>query len=81
MVDDKSDKSELDDLITDYHRLHQIIDDLEIETLLSDKYDRSNCIFSLNAGAGGTDAQDWAQILLRMYSRWFDKKGVKKSLI
>lgn len=81
MVDDKSDKSDIDALVTDYHRLHQIVDDLEIETLLSDKYDRSNCIFSLNAGAGGTDAQDWTQILLRMYGRWFDKKGFKSTLI
>jgi peptide chain release factor 2 len=51
------------------------VDDLELTSLLSNKYDASNCIVSLNAGAGGTDAQDWAQILLRMYTRWFEKRG------
>jgi peptide chain release factor 2 len=42
---------------------------------MSGEYDKSNAIMTINAGAGGTDAQDWAQILLRMYSRWAEKKG------
>jgi peptide chain release factor 2 len=48
---------------------------LETAALLSGEYDRSNAILAINAGAGGTDAQDWAQILLRMYSRWAEDKG------
>ncbi|MFA4906360.1 MAG: peptide chain release factor 2 [Candidatus Margulisiibacteriota bacterium] len=50
---------------------------LELTTLLSGPYDQSNAILSINAGAGGTDAQDWAQILLRMYTRWAETKGFK----
>jgi peptide chain release factor 2 len=50
------------------------IDSLELCSILSEKHDKSDCIFSLNAGAGGTDAQDWTQMLYRMYTRWFDKK-------
>lgn len=57
------------------------IDALEIESLLSGKYDTYSCYFSINAGAGGTDAQDWAQMLMRMYSRWFEKKGFNFELI
>jgi peptide chain release factor 2 len=49
-------------------------EELEIATLLSGEYDKTNAIVAINAGAGGTDAQDWAQILLRMYSRWAESK-------
>ncbi|MFC1767181.1 peptide chain release factor 2 [Candidatus Margulisiibacteriota bacterium] len=51
--------------------------DLETLTLLGGEYDKGNAILSINAGAGGTDSQDWAQILLRMYSRWAEDKGYK----
>ncbi|MDI6731985.1 MAG: peptide chain release factor 2 [Candidatus Margulisbacteria bacterium] len=50
---------------------------LELAALLSGGYDKSNAILSINAGAGGTDAQDWAQILLRMYTRWAEGKDYK----
>lgn len=48
---------------------------LELTTLLSGQYDKNNAILSISAGAGGTDAQDWAQILLRMYTRWAEGRG------
>ncbi len=48
---------------------------IELECLLSHEWDTLGCIFSINAGAGGTDAQDWADMLLRMYTRWFDAQG------
>jgi peptide chain release factor 2 len=57
------------------------IDALEIKALLSGKYDAHNCVFSIFSGAGGTDAQDWVQILLRMYVRWFEKQGFKVDVI
>jgi len=50
------------------------VDEAEIDCLLSGEYDTGNCIISLNAGAGGTDAQDWTQILYRMFLRWMEKK-------
>lgn len=48
---------------------------MELELLLNGPYDRANAVISLHAGAGGTEAQDWVQMLLRMYSRWADKRG------
>lgn len=51
------------------------IEQLELEILLSGKYDASNAILTLHAGAGGTEAQDWTQMLLRMYGRWAEKNG------
>lgn len=57
------------------------VETLEIQSFLSGKYDTYPCIFSLNAGAGGTDAQDWTQMMLRMYLRWFEKKQFKASIV
>jgi peptide chain release factor 2 len=48
---------------------------LELRVLLTGPHDRCNCIFSINAGAGGTEAQDWAEMLSRMYQRWFESRG------
>ena len=53
----------------------------EIESLLSGEADANDCFLELNAGAGGTEAQDWAEMLLRMYSRWAEKHGYKASLM
>lgn len=53
------------------------LEQLKLETLLSGRYDRSNAILSLHAGAGGTEAQDWVGILLRMYTRWAESKKYK----
>jgi len=53
----------------------------EIESLLSGEADANDCFLELNAGAGGTEAQDWAQMLLRMYSRWAEKHGYKAALM
>lgn len=54
---------------------------LKIKTLLDDKYDKNNAIISLHAGSGGTEAMDWAAMLLRMYTRWCDKKGFKVKIM
>jgi peptide chain release factor 2 len=50
---------------------------MEFQRMLSGPYDRNGALVSINSGAGGTDAQDWAQMLLRMYSRWAERKGYK----
>ncbi len=51
------------------------LDNLEIASFLTGQFDRNNAIFSLQAGAGGTESNDWADILFRMYSRWCERKG------
>ena len=53
------------------------LDQMELRVLLKGPHDSKNCIFSINAGAGGTEAQDWAEMLSRMYGRWFDSRGWK----
>jgi len=54
---------------------------LSFDLMLDGEDDRSNCIVSINAGAGGTEAQDWAEILFRMYTRWVERKGFKIDII
>ena len=53
------------------------LDRWELERLLSGDYDKEGAVLTINAGAGGTDAQDWAQMLLRMYTRWAEDHGMK----
>ena len=57
------------------------VSDAETEMMLSGPHDEANAIVSINAGAGGTDAEDWAQMLLRMYLRWCERKGFRTELI
>lgn len=56
-------------------KLKESLQILKLETLLDEPYDKNNAIMSLHAGAGGTEAQDWVQMLLRMYTRWAENKG------
>ena len=58
-----------------YDTLTKNLETLRLETLLSGTYDANNAILALHAGAGGTEAQDWAQMLLRMYQRWAERHG------
>jgi len=62
------------------NQLAQELDRWELERLLSGTYDKEGAVLSINAGAGGTDAQDWAQMLLRMYTRWAEDHGMKVSV-
>ena len=57
--------------------LKENLDKWEFQRLLCGEYDKEGAVVSINAGAGGTDAQDWVEILLRMYSRWADNNGMK----
>lgn len=57
------------------------IEKLKLDTLLSGKYDKNNGILTLHAGAGGTEAQDWVEMLFRMYTRWSEDKGYKVEIL
>ena len=61
-------------------QLRRDLDRWELERLLSGEYDKEGAVLSINAGAGGTDAQDWAQMLLRMYTRWAEDHDMKVSV-
>ena len=61
--------------------LQDELEKFEIQSLLSGEYDKESAILSINAGAGGVDAMDWANMLLRMYLRWAEKKGYSTSLV
>ena len=62
-------------------KLYIIVKKIELETLLSGEADSNDCYLEINAGAGGTESQDWAQMILRMYSRWAEKKQYKISIV
>lgn len=61
--------------------LQKEVDDREFQLLLNGPYDRRNAILNLGAGAGGVDSQDWAEMLLRMYLRWAERRGFKTELM
>lgn len=61
--------------------LQSNLEKIEIVSFLSGKFDRNDCYFYLHAGAGGTESCDWANILLRMYRRWFERKGFRDEII
>ena len=63
------------ELLKSTYTLEKDIEKLEITTLLSGKYDNNNAILTIHPGAGGTEAQDWAEMLYRMYTRWANKTG------
>lgn len=63
-------------------KLHtQFVEKAEVQCLLNGKYDQNNALFTIHAGAGGTEAQDWAQMLLRMYMRWAEDSGYSFDII
>ncbi len=75
------DEELLDDLIEETGKLEAELARAEFRLMLSGEYDRSDAIFAIHAGAGGTDAQDWAQMLLRMYLRWTEQHDFNVELL
>ena len=71
----EQDENMASDVIRDTNKIEEDIIKLELETLLSGKYDKNNAILTLHPGAGGTESQDWAEMLYRMYSRWAANNG------
>jgi peptide chain release factor 2 len=77
MCKEEEDESLLKEILSETEELKENIERFRIEILLSGEYDKNNAILDLHTGAGGTDAQDWTEMLLRMYTRWADSKGFK----
>ncbi|WP_206514574.1 peptide chain release factor 2 [Brevibacillus marinus] len=74
---EENDESLLPELYDSVRSLKKEMEQFELQLLLSGPYDKNNAILELHPGAGGTESQDWASMLLRMYTRWADDKGFK----
>src|SRR5690554_2511402 len=70
-------ETELDD---NYAQTLQLLEDLELKNMLRREEDKLGAVLKVNAGAGGTESQDWASMLLRMYQRWCENKGYKTTV-
>lgn len=75
------DESVIPEVEASFKTLKEDVENLRIETLLNGQYDRNNAIFTVHSGAGGLEAQDWAEMLLRMYTRWAETKGYSVSVL
>jgi peptide chain release factor 2 len=72
---EEEDESIIPEVGEGIEELRKGLEELRLETLLTGQYDKNNAILTLHAGAGGTEAQDWVEMLLRMFTRWAEKKG------
>lgn len=81
LYNETEDESLWEELQNTLDNLEKEMNEWEIQMTLSGEYDAYDAILTVNAGAGGTDAQDWAQMLLRMYTRWAESKGWKVELL
>ena len=77
MAMEEGEESVEQEILQGLKQLEKEVEELKVETLLNGEYDQNNAILSIHAGAGGLDAQDWAEMLLRMYTRWAEGKGYK----
>lgn len=78
---EESDKDTGDEVLANAQTIEERIKKLTLDLILDGEDDKNNAIISINAGAGGTEAQDWAEMLFRMYSRWIERKGFKFNII
>ena len=81
MADEEGDESLISEVTEGVDRVLKTIGDMRMSTLLSGEYDGKNAILTFHAGAGGTEAQDWAEMLFRMYNHWADAHGFKAKTI
>ncbi len=78
---EEGDSSVIKEIQSSYDAYKKDLEQITIKTLLDGEYDKNNAILSIHAGSGGTDAQDWAEILLRMYTRWSTAKSYKIKIL
>jgi peptide chain release factor 2 len=81
LSEDEDDESMASEVISSIAALEKKLEAFELGLLLNQPYDRLNAILELHPGAGGTESQDWAEMLLRMYRRWAEKRGFKVEVI
>ena len=81
LVEEQQDEAETQDLLEKVKKSEETVAQMEFLRMLGGKNDPNNAIVSINAGAGGTEAQDWVEMLLRMYLRWGEKKGYHTQII
>ena len=78
---EEEDSKTIEEISRDISKLEKLIENLEVQSLLNEPDDKRNCIVSINAGAGGTEAQDWVEMLYRMYLRWCESRDFKTDII
>lgn len=78
---EEGDESTLNDVSAELDTLEKTVADLEFRRMFSGEMDAANCFIDIQAGAGGTEAQDWASMLFRMYLRWIDRHGFKAEIM
>ena len=76
MYEESGDKDLLAEIQAEFSKVHSELETIRLTTLLRGEYDALNCVLSLHAGAGGTEAQDWTQMLYRMYTRFCERMGL-----
>ena len=81
MAEMDEDQEMVDEVILECDRLGQLIDKLEFQRMFSGEMDANNCYLEIQSGSGGTEAQDWANMILRMYLRWADSHGFKSEIV
>lgn len=81
MAVEENDQGAVDDVAAEVDRLREILEKLEFRRMFSGEMDPNNAYLDIQAGSGGTEAQDWANMLLRMYLRWADKHGFDKEIV
>lgn len=81
ILETETDSGLFDELEQEISALFETLDTLKLQTLLNGKYDANNCIITLHSGAGGTEAQDWTEMLFRMYQMFCEKQGFSVTVL
>ena len=81
IADETDDDSLEAEIVSEIERSTKLVEDLEVRNMLGGKDDERTALLSINAGAGGTEAQDWSEMLMRMYIRWGERKNYKVTLL